>query len=328
MSKKLPVTQLSDDNRMVSLGDFKMFARVQGEGSPVVVLEAGLGGSSPEWWHIQTELARFTTVVSYDRAGMGWSEPSPHTRTSRQIAIELYTLLQKLVLPGPYLLVGHSQGGLYIQHFARMYPAQVAGAVFLDPLSPYDYRFRQELAPDLFKKSGVDKTGPMKQGLWISRLGLLPLLKGLFMKSPPFYYYRNIDQSTIEVLWQHFIRRGSFGVALEEYRLSHSASNTAELLGAGAFPAVPIKVVYHDPKITIAETIKYGGLNDDEARQVENLWETLIKEYLELSPQSEWVEAPGSSHFIQFDCPALLIDKVLELVKGYKQSLEADTNNP
>ncbi len=103
-----------------------------GSGRPVVVLDAGLGDWSPSWIPVQRSLASITTTCAYDRAGLGFSEGSRAPRTSMEIAAELHALLLAAKLPPPYVLVGHSFGGLNQQAFAERYLPDVAGLVFVD----------------------------------------------------------------------------------------------------------------------------------------------------------------------------------------------------
>jgi pimeloyl-ACP methyl ester carboxylesterase len=101
-----------------------------------VLIEAGLGDSSISWRLVQQEVAKTTRVCSYDRAGMGWSERGPLPRDARHITGELHTLLQNANVPGPYVMVGHSVGGLPVRVFAHDYPADVAGVVLIDSMFP------------------------------------------------------------------------------------------------------------------------------------------------------------------------------------------------
>src|SRR5690349_3053542 len=97
--------------QLVDVGGFRLHINCVGTGSPTVVLDAGLGGSSLDWNLVQAELGRITRVCAYDRAGMGWSDPSPQPRTPGQIGRELHTLLTNAGIAGPYVLVGHSLAG-------------------------------------------------------------------------------------------------------------------------------------------------------------------------------------------------------------------------
>jgi len=106
---------------------------IGGQGSPAVVFEGGFGAGIASWSTVQKEVAAFARTVSYDRAGLGQSELGPKPRSAKQIATELHTALEKAGVKPPYLLVGHSFGGIYVRVFAERYPKEVAGMVLLDP---------------------------------------------------------------------------------------------------------------------------------------------------------------------------------------------------
>ena len=125
-------TRYPAPGQRVDVGGYRLHIHCVGEGSPTVVLDAGLGGFSLDWSLVQPELAATTRVCAYDRAGYGWSDPSPDARTPSQIADELHTLLVNAGIQGPYVLVGHSAAGKHVRLFANRYPQAVVGMVLVD----------------------------------------------------------------------------------------------------------------------------------------------------------------------------------------------------
>jgi pimeloyl-ACP methyl ester carboxylesterase len=117
---------------LVDVGGHRLHLWCTGQGSPTVVLETGYGATSSAWALVQPAVANTTRTCAYDRAGLGWSEPGPEPRDARHIATELHSLLQTAEVPGPYVLVGHSNGGLYSRMYAGLYPGDVAGIVLVD----------------------------------------------------------------------------------------------------------------------------------------------------------------------------------------------------
>lgn len=101
-----------------------------------MILETTSDGSSANWGWVQPEVAKFTRVCAYDRAGRGWSELGPEPRDAERIAGELHTLLRNAGVPGPYVMVGHSAGGLFVRQYAQRYPNEVVGMVLLDAAHP------------------------------------------------------------------------------------------------------------------------------------------------------------------------------------------------
>ena len=119
---------------MVDAGASRLHLQIAGSGNPAVVLEAGIAATSLSWALVQPELAKFTTVVSYDRAGLGWSGPATTPRTPGVIASELRCALGRAGVRPPYVMVGHSFGGLVVQRFATLYKKDVSGLVLVDAL--------------------------------------------------------------------------------------------------------------------------------------------------------------------------------------------------
>lgn len=125
--------------RLVDVGGHRLHLLESGSGSPTIVLEAGLMSTVLSWSHLQRELAQSYRVVSYDRAGLGWSDLGPMPRTADRIVDELHTLLQQAGIAPPYLLVGHSFGGLTMPLFAARFPDETAGLVLVDPVVPAEW---------------------------------------------------------------------------------------------------------------------------------------------------------------------------------------------
>lgn len=118
--------------KFVDIGGYRLNINCTGAGGPTVVLESGLGVLAIDWNLVQPEIAKFTRVCSYNRAGFGWSDAGPMPRTSMRTAHELHTLLQKSGEKPPYVLVGHSSGGLNIRVYNGEFPQEVAGMVLVD----------------------------------------------------------------------------------------------------------------------------------------------------------------------------------------------------
>jgi len=118
--------------KLVDLGGHRLHVYCTGSGSPVVVVENGLGDFSFDWTLVQSRVSRFARICTYDRAGYAWSDPGPKPRTFAQINMELHDALAKLGEHGPFILVGHSYGGPVIRNYAAVYPKEVAGMVFVD----------------------------------------------------------------------------------------------------------------------------------------------------------------------------------------------------
>jgi pimeloyl-ACP methyl ester carboxylesterase len=122
--------------QLVDVGGHRMHLHCTGTGSPTVILEPGQGGASSDLGWVAPAVAGDSTVCVYDRAGRGWSDAADGPQDAARIAADLHTLLERAQVPGPYVLAGHSFGGLYVQTFAATYPGQVVGLVLLDSTAP------------------------------------------------------------------------------------------------------------------------------------------------------------------------------------------------
>jgi hypothetical protein len=129
-----PIAELSGK---FEVNGHSLFIKCLGTGSPTIVLEAGEGGTVQGFGSIQNKLAKQTTTCAYDRANNGRSDRGvPTPRTAKDVADDLHVLLAAAKVPGPYLLVGHSAGGMFVQLYARTYPDQVIGVVAMNPVPP------------------------------------------------------------------------------------------------------------------------------------------------------------------------------------------------
>ena len=122
----------SPPGKLVDVGGYRLHLNCTGKSGPTVVLIAGAGDFSFDWGLVQPGVSRFTRGCSYDRAGLAWSDPGPTPRTMRQEAYELHMLLKAARVEAPYVLVGHSVGGLIARVYAEQYAGEVAGMVLVD----------------------------------------------------------------------------------------------------------------------------------------------------------------------------------------------------
>jgi pimeloyl-ACP methyl ester carboxylesterase len=121
--------------RWIDIGDGRrLYLLEKGSGDVTVLFESGIAATNLNWFHIQEQVSRIATTASYDRAGLGWSSPCRTARTPGNIAVELHQLLDGAGIKPPYILVGHSFGGLVMRRFALLYPEEVTSIVLVDPM--------------------------------------------------------------------------------------------------------------------------------------------------------------------------------------------------
>jgi pimeloyl-ACP methyl ester carboxylesterase len=182
--------------RLVDLETHRLHILESGKATgPTVLLEAGLMSTVLSWSELQQELSREFRVVSYDRAGLGWSDPGPMPRTAERIVEELHSLLTKAGIAGPYVLVGHSFGGLTMPLFATRFPEEVAGMVLVDPVAPIEWD------PPSERDRKLSNIGAKvcRRAAFLSRIGVTRFVVFLLssgLKTPASYLVRLISRGT------------------------------------------------------------------------------------------------------------------------------------
>jgi len=292
--------QLARENLMPGqltyVGEYDMHIYCMGVGSPTVILEAGLNDFFVSWSEVQPEVAKVTRVCSYDRAGLGWSEPSPYPRTSDVMAQELNTLLRNTGIEGPYILVGHSFGGIVVRQFAQQYPDQVVGMVLVD--SAHEEQVKR--LP--FLKDTVN--GFVSQFRTLSTMSSF----GLMALSPATIPNRGFPEQAYKQ-YQTVLATTSYfdGAIAESTAFYASALDAPQTLGK-----LPLIVLSHGlPDQT-------SGITDGEQEQFEQEWMKMQRELANLSSNGRQVIAEKSGHYIQLDQPELVIESILTIAESYE----------
>jgi pimeloyl-ACP methyl ester carboxylesterase len=296
---------------MIDVGGFRLHLNCAGQGRPTVVLDAALGGSSVSWALVQPEIASLTRVCSYDRAGFGWSDGAPGPRTVGRIVDELRTLLDRAGETPPFVLVGHSFGGLVMRVFATRYRADTLGVVLVDPAHPEDW-----VTPAPKEQVKIDRGVRLcRQGAVAARLGIargVAELVGLGALAPA----RAIawafaggglsreDEGILAPIWllprearrplKHFWTQPKFFDALGS-QIESICTSAAETLDAG-------RNGYGDlPLITISAT----DPGDYRLRQQEAL--------ARLSTRGRHIIASRSGHWIPLEQPEVVVSAIREV---------------
>jgi pimeloyl-ACP methyl ester carboxylesterase len=230
--------------RLIDVGGHRLHLSCTGSGSPTVVLEPGAGAMSSALGWIAPAVARDTRVCVYDRAGRGWSEPAEGSQDGVQIATDLHTLLQRGQVPGPYVLAGHSFGGLYVLTFAARYPDEVAGMVLIDSTAPASGVAGVASPGD---RTSYDVAGRSSAlGSSAARVGLGRLLARLAASGlPP----RSRDEVSAKMA-----TAGSLRSTIDEYLQSSAAGQAAALTDFAGKPLVVLTAGSgHDAAETAAQ---------------------------------------------------------------------------
>jgi len=275
---------------LVDMGGYNLHIYCMGEDSPTVILETGLGTMLADWANIQPEVASTTRICAYDRAGVGWSDPGLQPRDPQQIAQELHTLLDKANIPGPYVLVGQSFGGLYVRMYAAQYPEDVAGMVLVDASHPDMWsRFPPEVSTAL---SGNEQQASLL--ILLSRFGLFRLSAGdsfVDCGLPP-------EQCAQERAFALSTQRMAVWAA-EMY----APERDAQVRATGSLGTMPLIVLTAgDHSRDFAASLPSEIRTPETLRQFEQIWQELQSELAALSTNSNHrlVDGAGHSSF-QFD---------------------------
>jgi pimeloyl-ACP methyl ester carboxylesterase len=283
---------------MVDVGGYDLHLYCTGEagGAPSVVMDSGLGGTVLDWQLVQPEVAKFARVCTYDRAGMGWSDPGDQPRTSQQIVKELHTLLGNAgVVEGPYVLVGHSFGGTNMQVYASHYPDEVAGMVLVDSA------LEDEKAVTLTQSL---QPSPVLLKIYAT-IGLtrLPYTLG---GEPPGLTSPELEDEQVAIS-SH--RKHVFAVADETSSLQESFNeNRADPMSLGNKPLMVLSA----GSVQLTGT----GLSQEQVNLIDELHSDSQAALTRRSENAKQIIAEDSGHYIQVERPALVIDAVRHVVEA------------
>lgn len=270
--------------QLVDVGGYRMHLDCAGSGAPTVVMDAGLGDWSLLWRPVQSALASTTRVCTYDRAGMGHSDPGPLPRDVTHFVSELHTLLQRAEIAGPYVMVGHSLGGLTARVFTHRYPEEVAGVVLIESMSPQP----AASAPVQPTPAAAPHSRELSFLSAAARLGLVRLLAGplgLAQGLPP----GDVGAYTARVVTpRHFQTTADEAAAIPA-----SLTQAGEVTTLGDLPL----------------TVLSRGLGSDPT------WQAGQLRLLELSTRSAQVTAAHSRHAVELDEPQAAAAVIADMVR-------------
>jgi pimeloyl-ACP methyl ester carboxylesterase len=276
--------------QLVDVGGHRLHLHCVGEGSPTVVLDAGLGAFSLDWGAVQPEIATSTRVCAYDRAGLGWSEPGPLPRSPQQFADELHVLLTNADVEGPYVLAVHSISGKTARLFASQHPNDVAGMVFVDARHE---SVDEHVTPEQLAAEDAQQRRFQRMIGWMAKFGLVRLLwSPVWPRALP--GSENLSPETRTAIGVLQARPRQIESALAEGR-GRMDSNT-QLEAAAPLGDIPLIV------LTSAQSIDHLPFWN-EAQQI----------MTGLSSNSRMIVA-SSGHAVHFEQPALVVESIRQVV--------------
>src|ERR1700730_14756148 len=280
----------SPPGSLIDVSGYKMHLYCVGEGSPAVILESGLNDSWLSWYKVQPSIAKFTRVCSYDRASVGFSDTRCDPPDSQNIALHLHTLWQNAEVRPPYVMVGHSIGGIHVRVYQNMYPADVVGIVLVDSAHPDQMK---RFPPQLRKWAVLQK---LEFKLW--RLSM-PFGVPRFVKicgDGPAEIRGALRTVECNTRWAE----------TQEVEASYFESSADEGRRSGGVGAIPFVVVSRDPDKSGLPAI----IGADLANRTEMAWGQMQENLSHLSSRGRRIVAKGSTHYVQLQSPALVIDAI------------------
>ena len=275
--------------------------QMMGEGFPTVIVDSGSGGTHLDWQLVQPEIAKFTRILTYDRAGYGWSDVSSEPRTAEQVVRELRQLLTEVEIEPPYVLVGMSLSGLFTRLFAYHYSEEVAGMVLVDVAHERMYEDTPVEWVELNKRLErlLTYIVPIMAHTGLFRLLValdsLPMATGLFQKFPP----------SIRSIAKALYSQTQFGktFAQESAAVSVSMHQVEQVRQSKSFPDIPLIV------------LSAGKPDFDITQEVLEKLQALHSDLAHESSQGVHIVAHESGHIIQLDKPELVIDAIRQVVE-------------
>ena len=288
---------------LVDVGGFRLHLSCLGKGSPTVVMDAGGGAPSITWGLVPSQIAKFTRVCTYDRAGFGWSDPNlKRPRTSQQSVEELHLLLTKADIKPPYVLVGHSLGGVNMRLYASQYSEDVVGLVLVD--SSHENQVTPEMSKRVRIQSWLYLILRIASRFGIVRfVGQMNLLSILEDVKQEIKKYPLAVQSLFDTFKSFCYRPRYWAAASSELaNIERSLKDIRAVSSLGNLPLIVLSQGSKDPEVS-----------DERVQR----WASLQLDLTKLSSNSQRIVAEDSGHLIQLDQPELVVDAVQQIVQPY-----------
>lgn len=305
--------ELTPPGDLVEVNGHSLHLFCQGEGSPTVIFEAGLGDGSVNFRSLQSRVARFTRACAYDRAGYGFSEAGPLPRDMDALVSDLEGLLQAAGEAAPYVLAGHSYGGVIALAFAHRNPGAVVGVVLIDSSHPGQLEALQAV-PEVVAAQDMEIAG-MADLVDAAEAGALPA-EAVLPGAPPVLTER------LQRVWAElFVRPQQLRAMTSEYDALEAA--LAQATGNVDIGDTPLIVLSRGIGLEgqlPAEALAALGLTEEVLGRSEAVWNDLQVDLTTLSTHSKRVVAQRSTHYVHFGQPALVEAALSELVRAARGS--------
>jgi len=288
----------SPEGILVDVGGHSLHMLIKGSGGPTVVFESGLGfDGHMSWFKVQNEVAKFATTVSYDRAGVLWSERGENPKTAAAIAAELHLLLEKSGLQKPYILVGHSLAGVTLRPYITEHSEDVSGLILVEGSHP---DMAKEMSIALKERLLSSPPSP----LLLKTMGNMGVMRATMPEK--FHPNTNEDDRYNKVSIAMF-HKGLAGVFDE---VGNAEQMMAEVSNTRSLGDVPLTVITGTSPTRIDDLDMAIELKNELAA----LWIKQQKDLLTLSTRSQHILAEESGHVVQMDQPEIVINAIRNMV--------------
>ena len=278
-----------------------------GAGTPVVILEAGLGESSLSWLNIQPELAKTTKVCSYDRAGFGWSEGHNQQMSSVKVANTLHKLLEVADVSAPYVMVGHSRGGIFVRSFYHQFPNTVEGMVLIDSIHENSPLLSLPYVGNYYRFQKVQ----MQLAKALAPFGVVRLagLADAARQNPPLAPEIILAKTAVQNRTDSARAFANEIFIMQEEGLSPTTPNPQPL---GNLPLIVLSA---------ADSINVAKEHDDNNQiELTKINFENQKALANLSTSSEWIQVKNSGHYIMWDQPEIVLTSILKVLNTVRQN--------
>ena len=299
------LTRYPPPGELIDVKGRMMHIHCQGTGTPTVVVEQGLTSLSLAWQEIHHRVAELTRVCSYDRAGMGYSEPIGHPTRAPEVAERLHLLLQGAGISDDLVMVGWSAGGVYIREFFRAYPDQVKAMVFVDS----SHEQQGARLPEL-EQSG--DSGFLRLARYLAPVGLLRI-SGFVRRQVDNVPVGDELREQLLALYHQSHAVGTLLNASIAFEQDTNSPNPPDSLGD-----LPLIVLSQGKPVELSDEVPPNFTLED-LLELREVWNQLQIELASLSSRGSRIVAADSGHAIHFDQPDLLVDAVDELVQVVRQ---------
>jgi pimeloyl-ACP methyl ester carboxylesterase len=301
--------------RMVDIGGRSLHLIDEGASGPAVIFESGISATCLSWTQLRAEVQGFARACTYDRAWLGWSDPAPSPRTTSNIVSELHALIEAARIPRPYILAGHSFGGMLVRSYAAKYPGEIAGLILVDPLSPREWSTVSQANARMLG-FGVRLS---RRGAWLARLGVVRAALALLMaggRRVPQWIARlssGRGESVISRLVGEVRKMPpeTWPMVRAQWCLAKTFQGLAAYLES--LPASAVEAAALDEPGTIPVTVLSAANATHAQREEREAW-------VHRSPRGRHVIARKSGHWIQLDEPDLVVQAIREMIELIKPS--------